>query len=360
MQHLRTRSPMPLPHPRQWLGAMLLASLALLAGTADASEESTVYVASTRFVDRLGILAANPAAAMRYSVHQVVVPRTHRPGRISRDFRSAGQRQFTARSDFTGAIVADARRNHGTGEVLVYVHGFEQSFSESLSRAAQLDADFANPATTVLYAWPSANRLDSYDRDVEQLTAVRWGLVELLDDLATSEASRIVIVAHSLGARLALLALADMASTGAPAFFGKFGGLAMLAPDIPLEDFTRTVRSHPELGEQIVIYGSSRDRVFQIAPLIAGVSRRLGDLRDLEGIGEAPVTVVDVGAVRDHAASNHFPVVTSPTLIDTINSLPQPDFIGFARALARGALSTAEVSEVGAATFIVLPPPINR
>src|SRR5690606_5727422 len=218
----------------------------------------------------------------------------------------------------------------------------------------------ANPAPTVLYAWPSANRLDGYDRDVEQVTAARWGLVELLDDLAASEASRIVIVAHSLGARLAILALADMASAGAPTFFGKFGGVAMLAPDIPFDDFTRTVRAHPELAERVVIYGSSRDRVFQIAPLIAGVSRRLGDLRDLEGIGEAPVIIVDVSAVRDHTATNHFPVVTSPTLIDTINSLPQPDFIGFARALAQGALSTATVSEEGAATLVVLPPPHNR
>jgi len=360
VQHLYTRSPILALHPRQWLGVLLLALLAQVVGAAVAAEQSTVYVASTRFVDRLGTLAANPADALRYSVHQVVVPRTHRPGRISRAFQSAGQRQFTVRSDFTAAIVADARRDHGTSEVLVYIHGFEQSFSESLSRAAQLDTDFANPAPTVLYAWPSANRLDGYDRDVEQVTAARWGLVELLDDLAASEASRIVIVAHSLGARLAILALADMASAGAPTFFGKFGGVAMLAPDIPFDDFTRTVRAHPELAERVVIYGSSRDRVFQIAPLIAGVSRRLGDLRDLEGIGEAPVIIVDVSAVRDHTATNHFPVVTSPTLIDTINSLPQPDFIGFARALAQGALSTATVSEAGAATLVVLPPPHNR
>jgi esterase/lipase superfamily enzyme len=339
---------------------VLLALLTLSAGAAVASDEATIYVASTRFVDRLGTLAAHPSEAMRYSVHRVTVPRTHRPGRISRDFRSVGQRQFTARSDFTGAIVADARRNHGTSEVLVYIHGFEQSFSESLSRAAQLDADFANPATTVLYAWPSANRLDSYARDVEQVAAARRGLVELLDGLAVSEASRVVIVAHSLGSRLALGALADMASAGAPRFFGKFGGLAMLAPDIPVEDFSRTVRMHPELAKPIVIYGSARDRVFELAPAIAGVSRRLGDLRDLEGIRDFEVTVIDVGAVRDHAVSNHFPLATSPTLINAFNSLPRPDFIGFARALAEGALSSATVSELGAATLIVLPPPHNR
>jgi esterase/lipase superfamily enzyme len=363
MQQHPGRAPIASLLPRQVSVATFLAMLLVLLSLAQAvaaSHSTTVYVASTRLVDRQGQWSARPAEAMRYSVHQVAVPQGHRPGRISRYFRSEGALQFTSRSDFTGAIVSDAQREHGTSEVLVYVHGFENSFTESLSRAAQLDVDLAVPATTVLYAWPSANRLDRYEQDVAQVAVARRGLAELLDDLAVSAASRIVIVAHSLGARLALETLSGMAAEGSPAFFGKFGGLAMLAPDIPVEDFNGILRSAPSLAGHIVIYGSSRDRVFQIAPAIAGITRRIGDLREIEGVGDAEVIVVDVGEVFDHAAFNHFPVVTSPTLIHTINSLPRPDLIEFARALARGALSDATVSAVGAATLVVLPSPRNR
>lgn len=341
------------------LATALLAALLLAFSTAVAatSNTATVYVASVRFVDALGTLAARPADAMRYAAHQVVAPSSHRKGRISRYFESIAATQFVSRSGFTDAIVDQSRDDFGTSEVLVFVHGFDNSFTESLDRTAQLAMDLDIPAATVLFAWPSANRLHDYARDVKQLPIARQGLAELLHDLALSDASRIVLVAHSLGARLALETLGDMHVRGADVFFQKFGGLAMLAPDIPVGQFNSTMKQLPDMAGKMVVYASSRDRVFQLAPTIAGIRGRLGDLRQLEGLGDAEIIVVDVGEVSDHALFHHFPVVTSPTLINAINGLEHPDFIYFAHTLARGGLSTASVSTIGEATVVVLPQP---
>src|SRR5690606_35553125 len=133
------------------LSAVVLLLFPTAAGVA-ASATPTIHVASGRLVDALGRLAAEPAEAIRYSAHQVDVPRAHRPERISREFRSAESIQFASRSDFTAAIVDQSRRHFGTSEVLVYVHGFGISFAESLARATQLHVDLDIPAATVLYA----------------------------------------------------------------------------------------------------------------------------------------------------------------------------------------------------------------
>jgi hypothetical protein len=109
-----------------------------------------------------------------------------------------------------------------------------------------------------------------------------------------------------------------------------------------------------------VLHTGPRDRVFQLAPAIAGVTGRLGDLRQLGGLGDAEVIVVDVGEVADHALLNHFPVVTSPTLINRINGLEHPDLVGFAHVLAGGGLSDATVWTVGDGTVVILPRPPRR
>lgn len=340
----------------------LLILVAVLPATGSESHRATVFVASTRLVDGLGRLAAEPVEGLRYSVYTVEAPDTHRPGRLSPHFRIAGeQRLLRTSKDFSTAILEHADSAFGSDEVLVYVHGFANSFGDSLNRAAQIAIDLDIPASTVLYAWPSANRVPFYARDVDQAAASRDGLARLLRELAASSASRIVVAGHSLGARLALETLVDLARQGRhETLFRKLGGLALLAPDIAAKDFDSLLRQAPALAGKVVVYGSSRDLVLRNAPALDGVGLRVGDLRHLDRFGGAEVIVVDVGAVPDHLPLGHYPLLTSPTLIRSVNGTSRPDLIIYARALAAGALPGAEVTRRGAATLVVLPRPVNR
>ncbi len=310
----------------------------------------TVYVASVRAVDGPGSLATLNAGALHFSTAEVTIPGSHRPGGLSVEMTVEPAVSFAGKAEFTQALVA-----HGTREVVVLVHGFNTGFDESVRRAGQIGADFDVPASMVLFSWPSGNRLDGYEKDLARAAEARDDLKDLLQTLARSGVSRIVMIAHSLGATLAMDTLAEMRTEGASQVFAKLGGVALMSPDMPIEDFRAAMKRLGNASDKVVAYLSKGDWALQLVADVTDKRPRLGSLADPEVLADIDMTVVDVSAVPGSDLTGHYAVGGQAGLVAAINRMEKPDFIGFARMVEAGGLAGANVERHSPLVYITLP-----
>lgn len=183
---------------------------------------------------------------------------------------------FADEAEWLGAIdgaVAPTRRR----EVLVYVHGYNNGFSAASYRAAQLHADLGIDGATVFYSWASQERLLGYgrDRDTVEDEAEISALADTLIALRNSEATTVYLVAHSMGNRLMMAALEEIAArSDRPA--RNFNELVLGSADIEKQAFEEHWIGARTVVDRATLYASSQDRAMWAARLFAG-DRRIGD-----------------------------------------------------------------------------------
>ena len=79
------------------------------------------------------------------------------------------------------ALLQAVRRRESAAPV-VFVHGYNYNFQESLFRLAQLKTDSNFDGTPILFSWPSLAALPGYVADKESATYSRDALANLLTD----------------------------------------------------------------------------------------------------------------------------------------------------------------------------------
>lgn len=169
--------------------------------------------------------------------------------------------------------VAPTRRR----EVLVYVHGYNNGFADASYRAGQLHADLGIDGATVFYSWASRERPLRYRQDratVESESEV-LALADTLAALRNSEATTVYLVAHSMGNRLMMSALAELAGR-ADRPVRSFDELVMGSADMEPELFQGQWARARTLVDRATLYASSQDKAMWGARLFAG-DRRIGD-----------------------------------------------------------------------------------
>jgi esterase/lipase superfamily enzyme len=129
------------------------------------------------------------------------------------------------------------RPAYGGDAANVFVHGYNNTFAEGLYRQAQLARDFALPATSVNFAWPSAAAWNGYPYDKESAIFATEGLSRTLDLVASSSADGVVVACHSMGCFLVIETMWMKALRGDDAFLERLRAVVMFAPDINVEVF---------------------------------------------------------------------------------------------------------------------------
>jgi len=244
-----------------------------------------MFVASTR-KGGAHSTELTPGAKARYSLDYISVPPDHKPGAIERPgFGPASpDHHFVVTShsqldedEFREQVAAHLSGRIGVNrDVLVYVHGFNNSLDDARFRLAQLAVDTKFGGIPVLFTWPSKAALLAYGADKESATASRDAYLKLLEDLAAAPGiGRIHILAHSMGTWLTMETLREAALSGSPDLHGKLGNVMLAAPDIDLSVFKQQIaRLDPS---HFSIYVSKDDRALQISSSLNG-DRRLGSL----------------------------------------------------------------------------------
>jgi esterase/lipase superfamily enzyme len=160
--------------------------------------------------------------------------------------------------------------------VLIFIHGFCRGFEESIQRAAQLAHTYDYHGTIIVFSWPSLGRPGplSYLADRKALDG-SGKVFEKFLRAAVKEfgASRIQIIAHSLGCRLACTTLTKLARPKAPF---RLKNILLVAPDVDAKQFRdRFAKPVAASAKRTTVYYSRSDKMLALAGVI-NKQERLG------------------------------------------------------------------------------------
>jgi esterase/lipase superfamily enzyme len=173
-------------------------------------------------------------------------------------------------------------------DVLLYVHGYRESFESAAISAAQLSDGIKFRGATALFTWPSAASTFSYVADRESAMWSRDAMEDLLTAIAkTPSGGRVHIIAHSMGTLLTLETLRMLRGSAGEEAMSRIGAVVLAAPDIDIDLFTRGVERLGSDARKITVISSTNDRALAVSSRLAGGVLRAGaaDRERLEALG---------------------------------------------------------------------------
>ena len=162
-------------------------------------------------------------------------------------------------------------------DVLIYVHGFNQTFESAVLDAARLSDGVRFHGETMAFSWPSRAKLLDYGYDRDSAMWSRDALETILIELvARPSAGRVNIVAHSIGTMLVMEALRQLHTRHGDLAAERIGAVVFAAPDIDMDVFTNSVRHLGAVARKIVVITATNDRALELSGWIAGGMTRVG------------------------------------------------------------------------------------
>ena len=223
-------------------------------------------------------------------------------GKMLRD-RAELARHFDARARLQGELqrrLAQAPKR----EVLLYVHGFNESFATAAYTAAELCHFLGREPVCSFFTWPASstgNFLISYTTTTESADYAVEHLKKSLRTIATTPGLEgLHILAHSRGTAVTLSAVRELgmeaiAAGKEPAILYKIKNLVLLSPDIDVGLAGQSMTSYlsdpdlvtvwPEgrlpriLDGRLTIYASPGDRALAVSQFLFRSRSRMGQLR---------------------------------------------------------------------------------
>jgi esterase/lipase superfamily enzyme len=165
----------------------------------------------------------------------------------------------------------------GGRDVLIYVHGFKQTFEMAALDAARLSDGIRFQGETMVFSWPSKAGLFDYSYDRESAMWSRDAFERVLDSImASSTAGRVHIVAHSMGTMLAMESLRQLHARHGEAAGDRIGAVVFASPDIDMDVFSSSITRIGPLARKITVITATNDRALNLAGKLAGGITRVG------------------------------------------------------------------------------------
>jgi len=174
--------------------------------------------------------------------------------------------------------VSDLLAQAGGGpDVLIYVHGFKQTFETAALDAAHLSDGIRFRGQTMVFSWPSKAGLFDYAYDRDSAMWSRDDFERVLHSIvAAPSAGRVHIVAHSMGTMLALESLRQLHDRYGDAVADRIGAVVFAAPDIDMDVFSSAINRIGPLARKITVITATNDRALALSGQIAGGMTRVG------------------------------------------------------------------------------------
>lgn len=232
-----------------------------------------------------------------------------------------------AEFDACAAAVDRAGHLYG-GALLVFVHGFNVSFDDAMRRGAQLMRDLNFDGALAVFSWPSQGALWRYGTDRRSADAAADRLIEFLDRLARADRDGpIHIVAHSMGNRVLLPALAKIAATEGSPVRGRLAEIVLAAPAVPVQEFNGWLDALAASGcaARFTLYASKADKAMWAGFLREGFTTLAGYASNGAPLLHRHVQSIDIsraaqGEVLD---LNHDVFASNPVMSEDIRQLLQ-------------------------------------
>jgi esterase/lipase superfamily enzyme len=166
------------------------------------------------------------------------------------------------------------------GRVLLYVHGYRETFPSTAKDTVQIANLTQFDGPIIQYSWPSQGNLLSYAVDETNMYWDERNFRNFLTKLAKADwVKEIVIVSHSLGARLVIPAVeyVDRSSTNADS--SNISNIILTSPDVDREDFERDIAEEVLAARRvnndrrITVYASLSDKALAVSRALHGYPR---------------------------------------------------------------------------------------
>lgn len=176
-------------------------------------------------------------------------------------------------------------------EMLLYIHGYNNSFEDAATRAAQIAYDLKFPGVTSFFSWASKNTFSGYGADAATSEiSVKYLYDYILNIWRHSSTKKIHILSHSMGNRIFMNVLRKIKENDIDI---KFGHIILVAPDVDKELFEEYSYLYNKYSEMSTLYVSSEDKAVRASYHIHQNNR----------VGLSPPVVVEKGIDTIHADS---------------------------------------------------------
>src|SRR5215475_2587093 len=259
--------------------------------TAPGVKSASIYVATNRKRDTpsQNVFTAERANTLNFAKFTIAIPPNHQPGNIEWPGGAPDPRVSFATIDQAALTDAEFRKavarppqssRQGTKHnVVIFVHGYNNNFQESLYRLAQIDADAGFNGIPILFAWPSQGDVAGYGADKEAAAYSRDHLIELLTMVtSSSQVGEIMVVAHSMGCMVTAEALRELRTSRRDRVIARLGRIVLAAPDIDVDVFQSQVQAIGPLNPPLTVLVSKDDAALRLSSFVAGSGLRAGAL----------------------------------------------------------------------------------
>jgi esterase/lipase superfamily enzyme len=203
------------------------------------------------------------------------------------------------------------------GEALLFIHGYNVTFDDAVIRTAQLAWDLKFKGAPITYSWPSDGHTLAYVADKEANEGTVLPLKTFLVSLHTRlHVKRIHIIAHSMGNRALIQALAQVAREHLGGEPPLFQNLILAAPDVDRRVFLELAAAFSSEASRVTLYASDSDKALAGAQALQRFARA-GDANPL-------LTVVGIDSIDASIVNTDFwnhSYFTDPRLLNDISLL---------------------------------------
>jgi esterase/lipase superfamily enzyme len=273
----------------------------------------------------------SPAGKIAYGIAEVTIPSTHVAGQLESpswvhfEFNPDPDKHIVLKSveplerDPFYIQLSAAVESSPDKDVVVFIHGYNNSFENAARQTAQLARDAHFQGAPILYSWPSKDKLLAYTEDEDTVTWTAFHFRDFLEELAQrSHATRIHLIAHSMGNRALASALQMIASRSGPKTAQPFDQVVLAAPDIGADTFTLFAREIRPMAKRLTLYASQNDDALLLSKFIHGALR--AGQKSAYLLVANGIDTVDASAVRtDFLGHAYF--AKSGSIIDDIQKI---------------------------------------
>ena len=254
------------------------------------------------------------AETMSYGIVKVSIPATHHAGQLEAPL-SFVRVKFLENAKKHVLLLSTDRLDHHAffsrmkasvtsaerPDALIFVHGFNNTFSDAARRTAQIAFDVGFQGIPVLFSWASRGSPTplGYSADSQTIQWSRGNLERFLEDvLVATNAQRIYLIGHSMGTQALTTACVALFQRR-PELRHRIKEVILAAPDIDAGLFRRDIApALVGIGAPVTIYASSQDRTMALSKQAAAYAR-VGDATEglvlVPGIETIDATGFDTG-----------------------------------------------------------------
>ncbi|MFC4291171.1 alpha/beta hydrolase [Sphingorhabdus arenilitoris] len=185
---------------------------------------------------------------------------------------------FQAEAAWWDDLAAATKANDG--QLLLYVHGFRETFDTSARDSIQIMQMWNGSGPVVQYSWPSEGEFLSYAVDETNMywdeRNFRGFLLELAEKPWVKD---IVIISHSLGARLVIPSIEYVDRNAETRESNNISNIIFASPDTDRQEFERdigrSILSHDKVkaGRRMTLYISENDGALGLSRTLHGYPR---------------------------------------------------------------------------------------